>query len=248
VRTESRDLLWHFDAVKRLAEAQLSGSLHDDLEQVRSALNVENYLQPRALWWAFNWEEAARQARKVGSAAPVQFDGGKSENGCLVLIDEIDKGESDVPNGLLEALGADAFTPEGRGAPVTTRGIAPLVIITTNEERALPDAFIRRCLVLYLALPVLPDERASLLELLQQRGQAHFPQSAESVRRRAAEILADDRLAAQQAHRLPLPGQAEYLDMLRAVQALHPDDAAKQLEALDRVATFTVRKHSGSTQ
>ena len=248
VRTESRDLLWHFDAVKRLADAQLSGSLHDNLEQARAALNVENYLHPRALWWAFNWEEAAQQAHKVGCAAPVQLDGGKPENGCLVLIDEIDKGESDVPNGLLEALGADVFTPEGRGAAVTTEGIAPLVIITTNEERALPDAFIRRCLVLYLALPVLPDERAGLLELLQQRGLAHFPQSAESVRRRAAEILADDRLAAQQAHRLPLPGQAEYLDMLRAVQALHPDDTAKQLEALDRVATFTVRKHSGSTQ
>lgn len=246
VRTESRDLLWHFDAVKRLADAQLSGSLHDDVAQARAALAVENYLHPRALWWAFNWRAAHNQAMRAGSPEPVQQDGGDPTKGCLVLIDEIDKGESDVPNGLLEALGAGAFTPEGLGEPVVARGVAPLVVITTNEERTLPDAFIRRCLVLYLTLPKLPDERDRLIDLLATRGKAHFPRSDQAVRRRAAEILADDRLEAQEANRRPLPGQAEYLDMLRAVLALHPGKPAKQTQALDEVASFTVRKHGGA--
>ena len=246
VRTESRDLLWHFDAVKRLADAQLSGSLHEQVEKAREALSVENYLHPRALWWAFHWAEAARQAKKVGSPPPVHKDGGDPANGCLVLIDEIDKGESDVPNGLLEALGAGAFTPEGRSEAVCATGIAPLVVITTNEERTLPDAFVRRCLVLYLSLPKLPEQRDSLIRLLTARGKAHFPDSAPAVRQRAAQILADDRQAAQDANQRPLPGQAEYLDMLRAVLALHPGRPAKQKKALDEVAAFTVRKHTGA--
>jgi MoxR-like ATPase len=62
-----------------------------------------------------------------------------------------------VPNGLLEALGAGCFHPQGCAEPVKATGIAPLVIITTNEERALPDAFVRRCLVLHLRLPSDPS-------------------------------------------------------------------------------------------
>jgi MoxR-like ATPase len=61
--------------------------------------------------------------------------------GCVVLIDEIDKAESDVPNGLLEALGGREFRPFGRTDPVRSSVSPPLVIVTTNNERALPDAF-----------------------------------------------------------------------------------------------------------
>ena len=71
----------------------------------------------------------------------------------MVLIDEIDKAEADLPNGLLEALGVGEFTPQGQQQPVKVVGEFPLVIITTNEERVLPNAFIRRCLVLHLKLP-----------------------------------------------------------------------------------------------
>lgn len=251
VRTESRDLLWHFDAVKRLADAQLGSALHfrqgDDigLNEIRESLAVRNYLQPRALWWAFDWVEAEGQAGIAGGTIPPQIDGGDPGNGCVVLIDEIDKGESDVPNGLLEALGAGEFTPDGWGKPVVASGIHPLVIITTNEERSLPDAFVRRCLVLSMALPQLPKDRAEFVALLKERGKAHFPASDDAVRQRAAEILVDDRQKAIDNDRRPLPGQAEYLDLLRAVQSLHAG-AKEQFEALDRVADFAVRKSLGS--
>ena len=113
--TESRDLLWHFDAVARLAEAQLKGALGaasgKNSTSLQEDLAVKNYIHPRALWWAFDWASASEQAVKVKVPEPRQPDGCNHQKGCLVLIDEIDKAETDVPNGLLEALGAGRFTP-----------------------------------------------------------------------------------------------------------------------------------------
>ena len=55
------------------------------------------------------------QAEAVKEGPPPQPDGGEPSKGCVVLIDEIDKAEPDVPNGLLEALGSGQFTPPGMG-------------------------------------------------------------------------------------------------------------------------------------
>ena len=180
-RTESRDLLYRFDAVARLAEAQLRGAFQQTDAGIQDRLKVENFVHPGPLWWVFDWEDARRQASAVKTSEPPQADGGNPHNGCVVLIDEIDKAESDVPNGLLEALARGKFTPLGRNEPVRARERMPLVVITTNEERTLPDAFIRRCLVLFLAFP---DASADLTDLLVQRGRAHFLRpTAKSCRR-----------------------------------------------------------------
>jgi MoxR-like ATPase len=252
VRTESRDLQWHYDAVARLADAQLLRTLGEKEEFARARLDVLNYLHPQVLWWAFAWEDAASQAERVEQKPPTQPDGGNPRKGCLVLIDEIDKAESDVPNGLLEALGAGSFPVPGRQTAVTAKGEPPLVVITTNEERALPDAFIRRCLVLHLRLPQKRDE---LVDRLIARARAHFPAeqfpaAQESVLRRAAELLVDDREVAERENWLPLPGQAEYLDLVRAVLALAGNDGAKggkakpdAREILDEVARYVLLKH-----
>lgn len=252
-RTESRDLLWHYDAVARLADAQLIGALRCDhgLEEgsARERLAVRRYLHPCPLWWAFDWADALAQAGKTGQQPPQQLDGGDPASGCLVLIDEIDKAESDVPNGLLEALGSGSFAPPDRAAPVVATGEPPLVIITTNEERALPDAFIRRCLVLHLRLP---EQRDDLIAHLMARAQAHFPearfpQATASLLRDAALLLARDRETAEREHWLPLPGQAEYLDLVRAVLGLDDGtglaagyDAATLLQ---QVAGYVLAKH-----
>ena len=163
----------------------------------------------------------------------------------MVLIDEIDKAEADLPNGLLEALGAGEFTPLGQHQPVKVAGEFPLVIITTNEERVLPNAFIRRCLVLHLKLP--EDDKA-LLDYLVSRAQVHFPRAAKVEKsaelfQKAAELLVKDRRAAIDRHVSPLPGQAEYLDLIRAVLDLEPDSPAAQLKLLETVAAFALRKH-----
>ncbi len=236
-RTESRDLLWHYDAVARLADAQLLGTLD---KPDTSSLAVQNYLHPQALWWAFHWKNAAQQAAKVSQPPPPQFDNGDPHKGCLVLIDEIDKAETDVPNGLLEALGNARFTPQGMANPVMASGAPPLVVITTNEERALPDAFVRRCLVLHLDLPC---ERDLFTERLRLRGRAHFGDADDDILRRAAELLFDDRETAKHEHWLPLPGQAEYLDLLRAVMALSKTKGKTPATILDQVSCYILRKH-----
>jgi MoxR-like ATPase len=264
-RTESRDLLWHFDAVARLAEAQLIGatrglglSVPDTGEvkdpaaqreqadrQAKERLAIGRFLHPRALWWAFDWEGALKQAREVGVQPPPQPDGGDPGVGCVVLIDEIDKAEADVPNGLLEALGVGSFLPQGSTQPVTATGPAPLVIITTNEERVLPDAFIRRCLVLHMRLPSDPKR---LAELLIARGRVHFGRRfSAAVLARAAALLIADRETARENHWLPLPGQAEYLDLLRAVTA-SAAKAKDQQALLETVAEFVLKKHPDAFQ
>ncbi len=260
-RTESRDLLWHFDAVARLAEAQLIGALRADPAKnpkpkasakepaeppdIRDQLTIGRFLHPRALWWAFDWEDALTQADQVDVPSPPQPDDGDPANGCLILIDEIDKAESDVPNGLLEALGAGRFNPQGRTEPVTAKGIAPLVVITTNEERALPDAFVRRCLVLHLRLP---SDRVRLAKRLIERGRAHFgSRISAKVLQRAADLLIADRETARENHWLPLPGQAEYLDLVRAVTT-RERTAKAQESLLDALAEFVLKKHPDAFQ
>lgn len=253
-RTEARDLQWHFDAVGRLAKAQVMGALQ--LAPATQApgttadlafaildreLAVEKFLYPRALWWAFNWTDAKGQAKTVGIAEPMQDKKADPRKGCVVLIDEIDKAETEVPNGLLEALGNRQFLPLGRSEPVKASNPSPLVIITTNEERTLPDAFVRRCLVLHLALPKDPDR---LIRKLVSRGKVLFRDLAsDELLQTAAELLAQDRAEAQRRHWRPLPGQAEYLDLVRSVVVRAGNDAKRQETLINEVAGFVFKKH-----
>ena len=112
------------------------------------------------------------------------------------------------------------------------------MVITTNEERALPDAFLRRCSVLHLALP---EEAGALIEALINRGRAHFPHCAAGVLQRAAQLLAKDRDELRRQDLAP-PGLAEYIDLVQAVTEQRKDEAA-QIALLDRIARFALRKH-----
>jgi len=239
--TETRDILWNLDAISRLAEAQLQGALRPgDAADAREAVEVRRFVEPRSLWWAFDWEHARKQATLVRHSEPERPEGWDPARGAVLLIDEIDKADPSVPNGLLDALGNERFdTPVG----VVTAKCRPLVVITTNEERALPDAFLRRCLVLPLALPTARDE---LLALLVARGKAHDAGWDTRVLWRAAELLADDRAALANLD-LALPGTAEYLDLLRAVTVQLPGDIPAQLALLEKVARFALRKHPAGT-
>jgi MoxR-like ATPase len=246
-RTESRDLLWEFDSILRLADAQVAAhSEKDDPGPSgggsQGRLPIAHYVKPGPLWWAFDWEGARSRAKLTGAPIPCLGEGVDPRNGCVVLIDEIDKGESDVPNGLLEALGSCRFTPLGQSDPVVVRGERPLVVITTNEERELPNAFVRRCLVLELKLP--RDDR-ELIDHLVARAEVHFPERAgdsPDLFRKAAELVAVDRRAAREANLMPLPGQAEYLDLLRALFNLDLGSTERAEDMLEKVRRYAVRK------
>lgn len=277
-RTESRDLLYRYDAVMRLAEAQLLGAIgaagftdKDSQQQpgpaandsttdkpaeasrkwLGDALAVEQYVQPGPLWWAFNWKSAQQQAERARAEQRTPVGEADPNNGSVVLIDEIDKAETDVPNGLLEALGAVRFAPPGFAEPVVVDGIAPLVVITTNAERELPDAFVRRCLVLNLELPEDEKNPKVLIRHLVGRAKSHFPELAgaenDAVLNAAAAQLAEDRQQAREYHLRPLPGQAEYLDLVRVLRDIS-DSPQEREKLLKDLGEFTLQKAPGGLE
>lgn len=142
-RTQARDLLWTVDDVARLSDAASGG-----------ARDRSRYVVPGALWWAFDPDTAARRGLPEGASPELLADPNEGEPaapGAVVLLDEIDKADPDVPNDLLEPLGLYRFHVEF--GHVVEAQTAPLVVLTTNEERDLPKAFLRRCVVHVLPLP-----------------------------------------------------------------------------------------------
>ena len=257
-RSESQELQWQFDAVARLGEAQSLGAVVRDEEAIARRLDPRRFLAPGALWWAFDWASAQHQYdtclhNQRRPEAPPEWS---PEKGSVLLIDEIDKADADLPNGLLETLGNGSFSVPYLDRPVRLpEGIpTPLVVITTNEERELPAAFLRRCFVLHLFLPdddpahrrLSEEERSRRLgDWLVERGQCHFhAKCSEAVMRGAAGQLCEDRAAARRGG-LNAPGQAEYLDMLRALAALAPGDDEKQQALLTRIGRFAMKKSIG---
>jgi MoxR-like ATPase len=236
-RTEARDLHWTFDAVARLAKAQLLAALSSKLgpEEVESSLREELFVRPGVLWDAFDGlgaklfpndnDERRREEPELSPA--------------VLLIDEIDKADSSVPNGLLEALGQGWFEGPGR-RKVRAHGDPALVIITTNEERALPNAFLRRCLALKLAWPEVEQD---LVDRLLPRGQAHFPDLDVTLLEEAALLVAEDRRRLRD-RQLYAPGGAEYLDLLRAVRDLAQQLGEEPRAILTRVRRFVLDKNA----
>lgn len=238
-RCESRDLLWQFDSVRRLAEAQICGTLKLDRSAVTEALRDSRFIEPGPLWWGFDWKGATAHCEERELDIRSAPEGTHPANGRVVLIDEIDKADSDLPNGLLEALGAGRFHPRGcDSVKMGDQDPSPLVIITTNEERVLPDAFIRRCLVLHLALPSSDDE---LKDLLVERGKKHFHEAGEKLLEQAAALLVEDRRNSAP----PKPGQAEYFDLVRAILEFDTS-ASDQEELLKKISEFTLKKQSSA--
>ena len=85
---------------------------------------------------------------------------------CVLLIDEIDKADLEFPNDLLWELDRMEFYIPETG--VTVKAVhRPIVIITSNAEKELPDAFLRRCVFHYIAFP----DRSLMAEIVH----AHFP-------------------------------------------------------------------------
>ena len=258
--SQCRDLQYHFDAVGRLGQAQAIGAmgryatptsdapdascekgLAQDCPTKESVLDLCNYYSPGPLWWAFNWTSAETQYQTCPSGG---FDPGEQDasRGCVILIDEIDKAESDLPNGLLEALGNMAFTVPGLNQLVAHDPAKPppLVFITTNEERELPPAFVRRCMVYKMDLP----KGDALRDWLIERGSFHYKEKCDpSIIKEAAIQLCKDR---EDAARLDLikPGQAEFLDLLQAVSELG-SSYEDQKRALDHIKDFAYVKHDG---
>ena len=122
--TKAQQGLYEYDAVSRLRDSQLSGI--DDTERVK---DIRNYIVKGVLWQAFTAEQ------------PV-----------ALLIDEIDKADIEFPNDLLREIDRMEFYVYETRELVKAKH-RPLVFITSNNEKELPDAFLRRCFFHYIKFP-----------------------------------------------------------------------------------------------
>ena len=214
-RTQARDLLWTTDLLLRLQDAQV-GNLSADWR---------SYINPGPFWWAFDatsaWAQQVRVARAAVAPQPAAVVR------MVLLIDEIDKADPDVPNSLLRPIGDLAFEVEETGERVVSQTPSPLIVITTNEERDLPPAFLRRC----VELNIPPFDRSRLMAI----GQAHFPDAKEDVVVAAADLV----LEATRARDRREPNPAEYLDILRACRQLGIDSSSTAFRQLATIALGT---------
>ncbi|MFJ2001149.1 AAA family ATPase [Streptomyces chartreusis] len=207
-RTQAPDLLWSFDHVLRLADAQ-----------AQRLKPIDAYVEPGVLWKAFAPHSASAHALRARAhrlprprgRRPVGTDGADLCTESVVLIDEIDKADPELPNGLLVPLGSRRFTVSQTGRDIEPEDDArALVVITTNEQRELPEAFLRRCLVVKLEHP----EPAELVEVARTHVEAYggsFTDADLLLARELAEVvqrLRED--AERRAHRRP--STAEFLD------------------------------------
>ena len=192
-RTRIETLTAEVDQLRRLNDAQARGP--DDRLKPPAC-----YLNPGLFWWAYAPDSARRRGLSDDEAAThgveLPYPGtrrdapGQPQAATVLLIDEIDKAEPDLPNDLLEPLDRRRFDlPDGFpvangrqiAAPTTDPGFRLLTLITTNGERDLPQAFLRRCVRLDL-----PDPTP---ERLIQIGEQHYPPGDDpQARKRIAAI------------------------------------------------------------
>ena len=105
---------------------------------------------------------------------PPGFDHPGAPVRSVVLLDEIDKAPRDLPNDVLSALDAIAFTiPElGNARIAADRDLRPILVLTSNSEKALPDPFLRRCIYYHIEFPGDQQLREIVLARLDGMAQA----------------------------------------------------------------------------
>ncbi|QDQ28563.1 MoxR family ATPase [Chitinimonas arctica] len=152
---------WH---IKSTTKAQQGLYEYDAVSRLRDGQlgdprvnEIANYIVPGKLWEAF---ESERQA--------------------VLLIDEIDKADIEFPNDLLRELDRMAFDVYETRQTISARH-RPIIIITSNNEKELPDAFLRRCFFHYIRFPD-KDTMRRIVDV-------HFPGLHEALLREALELF-----------------------------------------------------------
>jgi MoxR-like ATPase len=151
--TKALDGLYTFDHISRLRDAN-KGDIRTDAA----------YVKKGALGLAF--ETSSKPENQKNGHRPV------------LLIDEIDKADIDFPNDLLLELDQMRFTIAETGESVSAgKENPPIVIITSNDEKDLPPAFLRRCLFYYIEFPAKSGDHDPLKEIVQ----SHLPKFNENI-------------------------------------------------------------------
>ncbi|MCR4728887.1 MAG: MoxR family ATPase [Lachnospiraceae bacterium] len=128
-----------------------------------------------------------------------------SEDQVVLLIDEIDKADLEFPNDLLWELDKMEFYIYETKETITAKK-RPIVIITSNAEKELPDAFLRRCIFHYIDFP----DQALMEEIVK----THFPNIEENLLKNAMQVFYDIRSYSQLRKK---PATSELIDWLNAL-------------------------------
>ena len=237
--TKARDLLYHYDTLARFADSHESHS-HTEARDPR------RYIELRALGIAL-----------------------MSQRQRVILIDEIDKAPRDLPNDLLRELDQGHFEipdiPEhiagsradlGDPSILLTRHMMrpkradgrvlpmPLVIVVSNAERQLPEAFLRRCVYFYIKFP----QRDDLLQIVWERyGKVDgklppLGKDRQELFRDAVDVVTA--LREQSSPLSKLPGTAELLQFARALLTYGDEPDFGSLDGL-RKAAAAARQSQG---
>lgn len=146
----ARDLFYTYDALKRFQDGQ-SGL---------KASNVLDYINYQALGLAIL---RSRKNTEIKHLLPANFSTSEPRR-SVVLIDEVDKAPRDFSNDLLNELDQLYFriSELGNAKVEVDPVLQPVVIITSNSEKDLPDAFLRRCIYYHIPFPN-PDRLANIV-------------------------------------------------------------------------------------
>ena len=160
-----RLIQWHIKsstkAINGLYEYDAVSRLRDSQLGDERVGDIRNYIKKGKLWEAF-----------------------ESEERVVLLIDEIDKADIEFPNDLLQELDRMEFFVYELSETVVAKR-RPIVVITSNNEKELPDAFLRRCFFHYINFP----DRETMHEIIE----VHFPEIKGELVKEAMEIFFDVR-------------------------------------------------------
>ena len=154
-------LTWH---IKSTTKAQQGLYEYDAVSRLRDSQlgnekvqEIRNYIKKGKLWEAF-----------------------ASDEQCVLLIDEVDKADIEFPNDLLLELDRMEFFVYETGETIKARQ-RPIIIITSNNEKELPDAFLRRCFFHFISFP----DRDTMRKIVD----VHYPNIKQSLVQQALEVF-----------------------------------------------------------
>ncbi|ESA34526.1 atpase [Leptolyngbya sp. Heron Island J] len=198
--SQAKNGLYSYDAVGRLRDSQLAANKLLISEKLLRINDPMAYIRWGPLGKAF-----------------------QSERRSVVLIDEIDKADIDFPNDLLLELDELRFVVEELDHEIEAT-FPPIVFITSNDEKDLPDAFLRRCLFHYVEFP----DHERLVMILQSM----FPETSVELTDRAIDRFLKLRCEMQATGgiTMKMASTSELIDWFRVLKRFPKDEALSKLD------------------
>lgn len=188
--TDAQLISWN---IKSTTKAQQGLYEYDAVSRLRDSqlgnekvYDIANYIKKGKLWEAF-----------------------ESDHKVILLIDEIDKADIEFPNDLLQELDKMEFYVYELDKTIRAKQ-RPIIIITSNNEKELPDAFLRRCFFHYISFP----DNDTLRKIID----VHYPHIEEQLVTEALKIFFDIRAVNNLKKK---PSTSELLDWLKLLMADH---------------------------